>query len=447
LIIGPWQAFGKDAKPALRRGSWLCANPSQFPLSCAYCTACGQHVLYKVMDAAPRIILHLDMDAFFASVEQMDDPSLRGKPVVVGGLSDRGVVSTASYEARQFGVHSAMPMATARNLCPHAVFLSGRRRRYSQISAQIMAMLQDYSPVVEKASIDEAYMDLTGCERLLGPARDIAEKIKAGIYRQHGLTCSVGLAPNKFLAKIASDLDKPDGLRIIHVDSVQEFMAALPVAKLPGVGTKTVSRLHELGIRFCAQISQYSLEFWEAKWGKRGKELYFLAQGHDQAPVVPRRQAKSCGAEDTFAQDTADREVIKAWLLEQSQEVGTALRQIKRKGRTVTLKIKFSDFQSITRNRTLTKPTDNTQLIYQTACALLEELHLPRSVRLCGVSVSHFQNRQSQLSLFPEMDSLQDQRLDQAMDAITAKFGDRALVRGDVLTLQQTENPDKKENK
>jgi DNA polymerase-4 len=202
-----------------------------------------------------------------------------------------------------------------------------------------------------------------------------------------------------------------------------------------------------LGIRFCAQLTQYSLEFWEAKWGKRGKALYFLAQGHDQARVVPRRQAKSCGAENTFARDTADREVIKAWLLEQSQEVGRALRRIKRKGRTVTLKIKFSDFQSITRNRTLNKPIDNTQIIYQTACALLDELHFPRSVRLCGVSVSHFQSRQTQLTLFPEMDSIQDQRLDQAMDAIRAKFGDRALVLGSVLTLQKIENPDKKENK
>lgn len=399
-----------------------------------------------VMNVSSRIILHLDMDAFFASVEQVDDSSLQGKPVIVGGLSDRGVVSTASYEARPFGVHSAMPMATARKLCPHAVFLSGRRHRYSQISGQIMAMLQDYSPVVEKASIDEAYMDLTGCERLLGPTRDIAKKIKARIYEQHGLTCSIGLAPNKFLAKIASDLDKPDGLRIIPLESVQEFMAALPVSKLPGVGTKTVSRLHELGIRFCAQISQYSLEFWEAKWGKRGKALYFLAQGHDDAPVFPRRRAKSCGAEDTFARDTADRKVIKAWLLDQSQEVGKALRRIKRKGRTVTLKIKFSDFQSITRNRTLPNPTDNTQLIYRTACALLDELHLPRSVRLCGISVSHFQNRQNQLSLFPEMDSIQDQRLDQALDAITCKYGEHALVRGDVLHLQRIENPDKKEN-
>ena len=397
------------------------------------------------MNTAQPIIVHLDMDAFFASVEQVDDPDLQKKPVVIGGLSERGVVSTASYEARRFGVHSAMPMATARKLCPQAVFLSGNRRRYAHISKQIMDLLHNFSPVVEKASIDEAYMDLTGCQRLLGPAQEVAQKIKDRIGEQHGLTCSIGLAPNKFLAKIASDLDKPDGLQSIPLESVPKFMASLPVAKLPGVGGKTVARLQEMGMRVCADISRLSLDFWEAKWGPRGRALYHLAQGQDDSPVVPRRRAKSCGAEDTFARDTADREIIKAWLLEQSQEVGRALRRIKGQGRTVTLKIKFSDFQSITRNRTLARPTDCTQDIYRTACSLLEELSLSRSVRLCGVSVSHFQTQQTQLSLFPEQNSTQARNLDQAVDAITAKYGDRALTRGAVLNLQKISNPEKKE--
>jgi DNA polymerase-4 len=300
---------------------------------------------------------------------------------------------------------------------------------------------------VEKASIDEAYMDLTGCERLLGPAEDIARSIKDRIFHQHELTCSIGLAPNKFLAKIGSDLDKPDGLRVIPPASVPEFMASLPVSKLPGVGAKTVARLHELGISTCGQISQFSLEFWEAKWGKRGRALFYLAQGQDDGQVVPRRKAKSCGAEDTFARDTADRETIKTWLLEQSEEVGRSLRKIKSRGRTVTLKIKFNDFQTVTRNRTLAQPTDCTQVIYRTVCGLLDEMRLSKSVRLCGVSVSQFQARQSQLSLFPEQNSPRDRNLDQAVDTITAKFGNRALVRGAVLSLQTREPSEPKETK
>lgn len=387
--------------------------------------------------SSARIILHLDMDAFFASVEQVDQPELQGKPVIVGGISDRGVVSTASYEARRFGVHSAMSMAVARKLCPHAVFLSGRHRRYGQISRQIMHTLHRYSPVVEKASIDEAYMDLTGTERLLGPAPQVALEIKKQILSEHGLTCSIGLAPNKFLAKIASDLDKPDGLRVIPPDTVSEFMASLPVTSLPGVGAKTVARLKELGITLCAHISQYSPEFWEAKWGQRGRALYTLAQGIDHSSLVPRRTAKSCGAEDTFAKDTADRETIKAWLLQQSEEVGRALRRIKCQGRTVTLKIKFNDFQTITRNTTLTRPTSCTQTIYHTACSLLDKLSLSRSVRLCGISVSQFQPRQTQLSLFPEQNPAATRNLDRAVDAITEKYGQQALVRGAILDLKK----------
>jgi DNA polymerase-4 len=379
------------------------------------------------------------MDAFFASVEQVDRPELLGKPVVVGGLSDRGVVSTASYEARRFGIHSAMPMATARNLCPGAVFLSGNRRRYSQISREIIHILHDYSPVVEKASIDEAYMDLTGSERLLGPPRNVALQIKERIFAAHGLTASIGLSPNKFLAKIASDLDKPNGLRSISQQAVPEFMAALPVAKLPGVGAKTLERLEELGITLCGHISRYSQEFWEAKWGKRGRALYYLAQGVDESPVVPCRRAKSCGAEDTFSQDTADRNVIKSWLLHQSEEVGRALRRISCQGRTVTLKIKFNDFKTVTRNATLARTTDCTQTIYRTACSLLDGLSLSRSVRLCGVSVSQFEHRQAQLSLFPEHNANRNRKLDRAADLITAKYGPRALVRGAAL------DPEKKD--
>ena len=396
--------------------------------------------IYLHGEQMERTILHLDMDAFFAAVEQRDRPELKGQPVIVGGLSDRGVVSTASYEARTYGVHSAMPMFTARQLCPQAVFLSGNRRRYSHISRQIMHMLHAFSPVLEKASIDEAYMDLSGCERLLGPIPAVAADLKKRILSEHGLTCSIGVAPNKFLAKIASDLDKPDGLTVIRPEKVAAFMASLPVHKLPGVGAKTVEQLKGLGIRTCAEVCSCSQQFWEARWGTRGRALYHLAQGRDQAPVVAQRRPKSCGAEDTFDQDTAQREVIKIWLLKQSDEVGQALRRIPSKGRTITLKIKFNDFQTLTRNITLRRPTSCTQTIYEAACSLLDQLPLPRSVRLCGVSVSHFHSTPTQLSLLPDPE-LTSQNLDRAVDTITSKYGSKALVRASVLQLQTPKDP------
>jgi len=272
------------------------------------------------------VILHLDMDAFFASVEQLDAPDLRGRPVIIGN-SMRGVASAASYEARAFGVHSAMPIARARRLCPAGVFLPVRMSRYKEISVQVMSVLQDFSPVVEQASVDEAYLDISGTERLFGPPQDLARALKDRIKTEIGLTCSAGIAPVRFLAKIASDWDKPDGLTVVEPDRVQEFLSRVPVDKIPGIGKRAREELRLLQVNMVPDILNFSEAFWIDRFGKRGAVLYRKAQGIDPTPVRPRQPAKSCGAENTFSRDTVDLGELEQWLITQSERVGRELRK------------------------------------------------------------------------------------------------------------------------
>ncbi|MCF8105370.1 MAG: DNA polymerase IV [Desulfohalobiaceae bacterium] len=383
--------------------------------------------------SAPRLIAHLDMDAFFASVEQLDNPRLRGKPVIVGGISDRGVVSAASYEARVYGIKSALPVVTARRFCPHGVFLRGRMSRYKEISDRIMDLLRDYSPLVEPISIDEAYLDLTGTKRLFGPAREVCLRIKERIQTEEGLTASIGLAPNKFLAKIASDWDKPDGLTLIAPDQVREFLNRLPVGKIPGVGGRTQAVLREIGIETAGEVPGLPLEFWERKLGKKGLDLFHKGLGLDDSPVRTVRKRKSCGAENTFSRDLTSLEQIKIGLLQQSERAGQHLRRLGCKGKTVSLKIKFDDFKVITRSCTLEKPTSTTKVIFQTACRLLLEVNLQKPVRLTGVSVSNFENSPRQLELLPDPELGKQEELDRVMDLIRDRFGERGLKRGALL--------------
>lgn len=383
-----------------------------------------------------RFILHVDMDAFFASVEQLDNPELRGKPVVVGG-EKRGVVAACSYEARKFGIHSAMPSAQARRLCPHAVFLRGRGHRYTEVSRQVMAVLERFSPLVEQASVDEAYLDVSGQERLFGPPEQLGAELKAAVRRNTGLVCSVGIAPVKFLAKIASDYDKPDGLCVIHPEQVREFLRTLPVAKIPGVGGSSLGRLRDLGIETAGDVLRYPEDFWRRRFGKFGEALFERAQGIDPRPVVTEYEPKSEGAENTFGEDTNNREELQRWLLDQAERVGRRLRRDEHKGRTVTLKIKFCDFNSITRSKTLPEATDSTRRIFETAAALLQAEPLPKKVRLIGLSVSNFFQGAVQLSLLPEPEEQRDEPLDKALDAIRDKFGREALVRGRVFNFRK----------
>ncbi len=370
------------------------------------------------------------MDAFFASVEQHDDPSLAGKPVIIG-RDLRGVVSAASYEARVFGVRSAMPVAEAKRRCPHGVFLPGRYSRYKEVSRQVMAILADFSPLVEPASIDEAYVDITGTETLFGPPEALGRRIKHLVAQTTGLTCSIGIAPVKFIAKIASDYEKPDGLTVVSEAEVAVFLADLPVGKIPGVGKRAEAALCRLGIRVVGDIPKHPPDFFERHFGKYGLVLYEKAHGRGSTTVHVAREAKSVSAENTFAADTANRDVLTAWLLHQSERVGRELRRDKLCGRTVTLKLKFNDFRQITRSRTLPEATDSDAVIFATAASLLDAETLPRPVRLIGVGVSHFGRESRQLSLFEDpRQTPPANRIDTALDAIRDKFGHASIVRG-----------------
>ncbi|QGY40083.1 DNA polymerase IV [Pseudodesulfovibrio cashew] len=384
-------------------------------------------------------ILHIDMDAFFASVEQLDNPELRGKPVAVGGTSDRSVVSAASYEVRKYGVRSAMSVVKARQLCPDIILVPGRMARYKEVSRQVMGVLAEFSPTVEKASVDEAYLDGTGLERLFGPIDEVGRQIKARMAEVTGLTCSVGAAPVRFLAKIASDMDKPDGMFIIHPHQVEDFLRTLPVKKIPGVGKKLLDILTRLGAHTCGDVLKRDRAFWEERLGKYGAALHDRARGIDPNGVVTTSAAKSCSAENTFHEDTTDRAVLTRWLLAQSERVGADLRRHGYKGRTVTLKVKFADFKQITRSLSLDSRTDNTAVIFETACALLKQVELRRAVRLIGVGVSNFEGRSRQVTLFEEAPRASEETsgLDKAVDAVRHRFGSKAVTRVDLLGFKK----------
>ncbi|OHB80718.1 MAG: DNA polymerase IV [Planctomycetes bacterium RBG_16_64_10] len=379
------------------------------------------------------MILHVDMDAFYASVEERDRPELVGKPVIVGGTPEgRGVVAAANYVARKFGVHSAMPAVAAKRLCPRGVFLRPRIEYYAEISDQIRAIFENYTPLVEPLSLDEAFLDVTGSEPLFGPAVSIGRAIKQEIRAHLRLVASVGVAPNKFLAKIASDLNKPDGFVVVQPAHVQEFLDPLPVSRLWGVGKVTGSVLEKLGVHRIGQLRQMPVESLRHHFGGSGDHLWELSHGVDQRPVVPEQEAQSISHETTFAKDLDDREAMRAWLLELSEQVGCRLRRHRLKGRTVHLKVRFEDFHTITRAKTLPQATNVTQEIWQTAAQIFAE-RLPARrlhVRLLGVGMSGLdQPGLLQLNLFPKADHERQSRLDEVADRVKEKFGQASLQR------------------
>ena len=381
-----------------------------------------------------RSILHVDMDAFFASVEQRDNPELRGKPVVVGGSPEqRGVVAAASYEARVFGIHSAMPMSQALRLCPHVIRVSGRHSNYGAISRQIMAILRDYTPLVEPISIDEAFLDVTGCERVRGSAVEIAREIRRRIKEELGLTASVGVAPNKFLAKLGSDLHKPDGLTVIPPGRVQEFLGRLPIKKLWGVGKATEKRLADLGLKTVGQLAAYPADVLARNVGEAAAaHLQRLARGEDDRPVIAEAGApKSISNEVTFAEDTADVAFLRRTLLELGEQVGRRLRAAGFRARTVHMKLRFNDFKTITRNRTLVQPTDADAVIYETGTTLLSEVHLARPVRLIGIGVMNLVGDEER-NLFTDVEEPK-KAVDPALDKIRGKFGTGAIKRARLM--------------
>ena len=306
-----------------------------------------------------RVIMHLDMDAFFAAIEQLDNPEYRGKPVVVGadpqGGKGRGVVSTASYEARTYGIHSALPISQAYRLCPHAIFVRGRIQRYVELSRKIIEIIKNYSPVVEQISIDEAFVDISGSLRLLGSAKEIAVKLKADILQQTGLKASVGIAPNKFIAKIASDLEKPDGLTICEQGHEKAFLAPLPIRKLWGVGARTEERLQKLGIHTIGDIAAFDVKKLTEKLGVWGFGLWKLANGIDNRKIGTQHKRKSISEERTFNEDVADYTTVEKTLFKIADELSRTMRRKALKGRTITLKLRLEGFDTFTRSKKLTK--------------------------------------------------------------------------------------------
>ena len=377
------------------------------------------------------------MDAFYPAVEMLDKPELKGKPVIVGGCTQRCVVSSASYEARKFGVHSAQPIARAKRICPEGVFLPVRMWRYKKISQQIFQIFYKFTPLVESISIDEAFLDVTGCQRLLGHPDDIAKNIKQRIFMETGLTVSAGLAPSKFVAKIASDIDKPNGLTIVTHDKVRDFLNPLPVAKMWGVGKATQRVLSQLNIHTFEELSLVPVKILENKFGKHGIKMHLLSMGVDDRDVVPEHDVKSIGHENTFATDILDIDSVKMELLSQTDKVAHRMRKEGATGKTITLKVKYSDFVQITRSTTIAKSTDDGSEIYNTACSLLKKTEVgKRPVRLLGISLSElsFFDGNRQLSLFNHNDSYQKKkRLNTALDSLYKKHGKKSIHPGTLL--------------
>jgi len=383
-------------------------------------------------------IIHLDMDAFFAAVEQRDDPKLRGRPVIVGGSLKRGVVCACSYEARPSGVRSAMPMSRALRLCPEAVVLPVRMTRYQEVSRRIFTIFGRYTDRIEPLSIDEAFLDVSGCERLFGTAPQIAERIRRDVRGETGLAVSAGVAPNKFLAKLASESAKPDGLLVLQPDEVERFLNPMLVGRLWGVGKKTAEELKQQGCRTVADLRKIPQMELRSLFGQWGDRLYYLARGEDDRAVESEREAKSFGAEETFEKDLETNEELLRQLLGLAERVSRRLRRHERAGKVVTLKVRFADFVTITRRRTLQDYSFSEARLFEEAKNLLARTGAgQRPVRLLGLSVSALEKTiEGQLELFGAQDERRQTRLDRTVDDLAMRFGSDRIRKGTLF-----ENP------
>jgi len=382
---------------------------------------------------AERTILHVDLDAFFAAVEQRDDPSLRGKPVVVGmgGSNDRGVVSAASYEARRFGIHSAMPIVTAKRLCPDAIFVPVDGAKYQRVSRDVMAILRRFTPLVEPISIDEAFLDVTGSQALFGDGPAIGRAIRKAIQDELHLTASVGVATTKLVAKIGSDLRKPDALVVVPPGEEAAFLAPLPISRLWGVGPSTAAALRDFRVTTIGDLAALDRSALVRRFGKHGASLVDRAMGRDPDPVADPDGAKSVGHEHTFDEDTSDPEVIERTLLAMAEGVSGRLRHAGLKASTVAVKVRDSAFETLTRQRTLVEPTDMTEPIWQAALDLARPQMRGKRIRLVGITASNFGGRE-QLGLF-EADDVRQRRVVEAADELRERFGTRAVTRARLI--------------
>lgn len=385
---------------------------------------------------SPRAIVHLDLDAFYASVEQRDTPALRGKPVIVGGHTTRGVVLAASYEIRPFGVRSAMPMARALRLCPQALVVPPRFSAYAEASEQLHAILGEVTPLIEPLSLDEAFLDVSASTTLFGPADGIARRLRERIAGELRLPASAGIAGTKFVAKIASDLAKPNGQIEVALAETVAFLTPLPLARLWGVGPKTEATLNKLGLRTIGDLRAKGEPWLVARLGEGGRALHALSLGHDDRPVVADRQQQSLGAEDTFPEDTLDAGLIRAALHAQAWRVGQRLRRANLQARVVELKLKDLEFKVSHRRLTLDAPTDDGQRLYRAAIELLERAAPKAPLRLTGVCVQGFEPPEPSLFSALERSGTDQPRrtaLNRALDRITDKFGPRAIQPADLI--------------
>lgn len=391
----------------------------------------------------PRIILHADMDAFYAAVEQRDRPELRGKPILVAFDSPRSVVTTASYEARPFGVGSAMPLALAKRKCPQAIVVPPRMADYARVSKQIFEIFDDFSPLVEGLSLDEAFIDMTGAEGLFGTAEQMGRQIKERVWLQTGLRVSVGAAACKFVAKVASDLRKPDALVVVPPDQTRPFLDPLPVSRLWGVGQKTLPLLHDLGLFKMGDVAAADPAWLARRLGSLGPFVHALASGDDPRAVVPDRDAKSVGAERTLMQDVRGAAAIRPHLLESADEIAQRLRKSHLVAGGVRVKLKASDFAIFTRQHKLTVPTANANALLQAAERLLPEFDLRRDYRLVGMAAWDLRADDApvQPDLFEQAAAQRDRKLDQALDELRDRFGKGAVLRASDVGVTKPPKP------
>jgi DNA polymerase-4 len=392
--------------------------------------------------SAQRAIIHVDMDAFYASVECLDDPSLKGLPVIVGGLGPRGVVATASYEARVFGVHSALPMGRARKLCPQAHFVRPRMARYREKSAEVFAIFREFTPLVEGLSLDEAFLDVSGSLALFGNPQEIGRQIRDRIKQETGLTASVGIAHNKFLAKLASDVQKPGGLVSVDPARVQAFLDPMPVSRLWGVGKKTAPRLKALGILTIGQLRRTAPSILQTVLGNRSGHFLRLARGEDDREVTPGRPDKSISHEVTFDRDLLDQDELLAELQRQAEAVSRRLRRQGLMASTVVVKIRDPGFHTVTRSSTMRACSNSTNTLYRMARALFQGWradHKSTSVRLLGMGVSGLEEAGfADHSAGDQADSASEQNIDRVLDSIHRRFGAAGVVHGQTLRRKKT---------
>ncbi len=384
-----------------------------------------------------RTILHIDMDAFYAAVEVLDNPEYQGIPLIIGGTKDslRGVVATCSYEARRFGVKSAMPLRKAVSLCPSGVFIPGRQKRYLEVSEKLQEVFSAFSPVVEPLSIDEAFLDMTGCEHFYARLEAMGQAIKERVWSEIGLRASVGIAPTKFLAKLASEMEKPDGLVVIRPSEIERLLISLPVKKLWGVGEKTADLLRDLRVFTVYDLRRVELSVLLKTFGVYGQTLYDLARGIDERKVEVTSSVSSIGQETTFDEDYLDFSILSCQIARLVEKVGYRLRKQNLKARTVTLKVRFLDFHTVTKSTTATVPFHDDDTIFSTALRLFSKIKL-KPVRLVGVTVSNFHT----LETLPLLDSTAEANaLYKVLDSINTKFDDTVIRKG--RTLDQRKGP------